>query len=473
MPKGKRKEITLIILYAFLLLLLFAGCKAAGGDRYASEDVSLHSADSDISEAVSHGADSSETESVQSEQSETIDPSEESYISDESSQPDESSLPIEEVYMKGIWVSQFDMQPVYLEDGVQRAKSSYTALVSVIVQNIKNEGFNTVFLQMRPYGDSFYQSAYYPLSSFVAGSYGGSIAYDPIEVFIEQANAVGLSVHGWINPLRLMLKTEIAQVRDEFLVKQWYNAGSNRIAEVNGRLYLNPAYPNVRKLICDGAVEILNRYNVDGIHIDDYFYPTTAASFDAASFAASGFTSLTAYRENNINLLVSELYAAVHSSGEKAVFGVSPSGNLATVRANHYADVSKWCGSDGYLDYILPQIYFGFLHGSCPFDKTVDAWSAIVTNPKIKYYVGLSGGNAHGAYNGAISVWAGTEQGKYEWINNKDVLKRSFEYIFTDSSVDGFVFFCYQYLFDALSGQPTAALREEMENVGDLLKTTI
>ncbi|PKM63184.1 MAG: hypothetical protein CVU97_01690 [Firmicutes bacterium HGW-Firmicutes-21] len=371
-------------------------------------------------------------------------------------------------YMRGMWVSQFDMFSVYLSGGVQRSKSSYTSLVETIVTNIKNDNYNTVFLQMRPYGDSFYESNHYPLSRFVAGSYGGSISYDPIEIFIEKANAAGLSIHGWINPMRLMTTTEIASVSSNYLIKQWYNAGSDRVVEVSGRLYLNPAYADVRKLIADGAAEILTKYNVDGIHIDDYFYPTTAASFDAVSYAASGMQSLSAFRENNLNLLVSGLYETVHATDSTAVFGVSPAGNLSALKSSYYVDVAKWCGQDGYLDYILPQLYFGFLHAACPFDRMVNDWSAIVTNPNVKYYVGLSGGSAFAAYNGEINVWAGTEAGKYEWINNKDVLKRSFEYIFADNTVDGYVFFCYQYLYNPITGTHVINLAEEYGNYIDL-----
>jgi len=410
--------------------------------------------------------------------SESSKPSESSRPS-ESSQPSENSKPPESEpepqpalpeYLKGIWVSQYDMSSVYLNGSAQRSKSSYTAMVEKIIANIKQDGFNTIFLQMRPFGDSFYNSEYYPLSRFVAGSYGGSIGYDPIEIFIEKARAQGLTVHAWINPMRLMLTGEMAAVPDRYLIKQWYKAGGDRVVEVDGRLYLNPAYPEARQLIADGAAEILKKYNVAGIHIDDYFYPTKDASFDKISFAKSGYASLQAFRENNINQMVSLLYQTVHKTKKDAVFGVSPAGNLDSLRSTYFIDVQKWCSEDGYIDYIIPQLYYGFLHDVCPFDKMVDKWEAIITNPKVKYYVGLSGGNAYNAYSGGISVWAVTEAGKYEWINHKDVLKRSFEYIFNKDSVDGYCFFCYQYLYSPTTGSPTPALAAEYANFIDLVR---
>lgn len=372
--------------------------------------------------------------------------------------------------MRGIWVSQYDMYQVYLDGDVQRSKSSYTSLVSTIIRNIKNDGFNTAFLQMRPFGDSFYKSNFYPLSRFVTGVYGRSISYDPIEIFIQKANESGVSVHGWINPMRLMKTDEITKIDNKYLIKQWFDAKSDKVVEVNGRLYLNPAYEEVRQLICSGAAEILIKYNVDGIHIDDYFYPTTEPSFDQKSYFKSGYASLQAFRENNINYMVRELYKTVHRADAKAFFGISPAGNLATLRSKYFVDIKKWCGEEGYTDYILPQIYFGFLHGSCPFQKMVDKWAALVTNPKINFYIGLSGGNAYNAYHGNICVWGVTEAGKNEWINNKDVLKRSFEYIFSKKEVDGFCFFCYQYLFNTVTGKETAELEQEKANFIEIVK---
>lgn len=394
-----------------------------------------------------------------------------SETSDETSKGDQSGTTnIASGYMRGIWISQYDMNPVYVDSGIQREIGSYTSMVKKIISNIKKDGFNTVFLQIRPFGDSFYESDFYPVSLFVRGSAGTGIFYDPIEIFIREASSAGIEVHAWINPYRLMLKTEIASVPDKFLIKKWYNAGGDRIIEVSGRLYLNPAYPEAIKLICDGAAEILRKYNVAGIHIDDYFYPTTDPSFDAKAFEKSGFTSLSAFRENNVSKMVASLYDTVKKTHSSAVFGVSPAGNLSSLRSVHYADVEKWCSSVGYLDYVIPQVYFGFLHGVCPFDKTTDEWVKAVKNPKVKLYIGLSGGNAYNAYNGDICVWASTEEGKKEWINKKDVLKRSFEYIFTNDNIDGYVFFCYQYLYNPRTGLPTPNLATEYKNFISVIK---
>lgn len=373
-------------------------------------------------------------------------------------------------YIKGIWVSQFDMQPVFVEKGVQREKESYTALVKTMLMNIKNDSFNTIFLQLRPNGDSMYESSVFPVSKYCSGAYGNSITYDAVEIFIEEAHALGISVQGWINPLRLMLINEIEAVDDSYLIKQWYKQQNGKVVTVGERLYLNPAYEEVRQLIIDGAAEILENYDIDGIHMDDYFYPTTEESFDAVAFSTSGIEELGDFRRNNINLLVKGLYEAVKESDNDAQYGIAPAGNLYSLREGYYADVSLWCAEKGYLDYIMPQLYFGFLNKSCPFDKVLADWVEIVTEPEVRLIVGLTAAKAVLAMSGEIDVFAGTEEGKNEWIENKDILYRSLLMIYEEENTNGYCFFCYQYLYNVLTGEPNALFSQEKENMRELLK---
>ncbi len=493
---NKTWAIGLYILTLIVLVSSCAGEQTGPGSESFFDTSSEQTADSyepDIWEDSSDLISDSTSSDLPSEPEDSYIPDEDSSDSqDNSSIPEEDSSqyipPIEESkdenpdpevpkkredYMRGMWVSQYDLQGVYVSDGNQRDIEQYKSMIDTVVSNIKKDGFNTVFLHIRPFGDSLYESELFPVSRYVSGAYGKGLDYDPIEIFVSKATKAGLEVHGWINPLRLMTPGEIKKIDDKYLIKQWYSTDTDRIVEVSGRLYLNPAYPEAIDLICDGAAEILDRYGLAGIHIDDYFYPTTDPSFDKSSFQDSSYSSLTEFRENNINLLVRTLYDRVHITDKNAVFGVSPAGNLSTVRSIHYADVRKWCSEKGYIDYIIPQIYFGFLHGVCPFAKTVDDWGAIVTEPSIKYYVGLSGGNAFAGYKGEISAWAVTEEGKNEWIKNKDVLKRSFEYIFAKDNIDGYVFFCYQYLYTPTTGAPAPNLRAEYDNFIKVIKASI
>ena len=235
--------------------------------------------------------------------------------------------------IKAMWLSQFDLKSVYTQNGGQRSQKNFERLMTVILNNVCENGINTIFVQMRPYADSMYPSEYYPSSSYSAGGYGKEFSYDPIEIIVRMAHERKLSVHAWINPMRGMLETEIASVDRKYKIKQWYDSPERNgtyVVVLDGRLYLNPAYEEVRELIVSGAREIVEKYDVDGVHMDDYFYPTQDASFDGEAYAEYTKTnkaaSLASFRKNNLNMLISSLYSAVKAEDPKALFGISPAG---------------------------------------------------------------------------------------------------------------------------------------------------
>ncbi len=355
---------------------------------------------------------------------------------------------------KAIWISQFDLTLMYLKNGTQRPEDDFRNRVAVMMDNVASDGFNTVILQLRPYGDSMYPSELFPPSRYCVGSYAEEFLYDPIAVVLELCRERSLSVHGWINPLRAMTVADLQQVDDKYPLKQWYNDTDKRgdyLVEVSGRWYLNPTHSEVRKLICDGAAEILSRYDLDGIHLDDYFYPTTDTSFDGNAYAAyqsnGGELALADWRRENLDKLVSELYATVKTHDLRALFGISPSGVLYTVYNTHYADVYKWCSSPGYVDYICPQVYFGFEHATCPFDEVCETWQNLIQTDYVSLIIGVTFGKA----TAGIDEWAGAA-GKDEWSRYNDILLRSLQYTETLERCVGVTVFCYQHLFDLETG---------------------
>lgn len=372
---------------------------------------------------------------------------------------------------KAMWISQFDMNAIYTASGAQRDQASYTALVQSMLDNVKSLGYNTVFLQVRPNADSMYPSEHYPMSKYVVGAYGKEAVYDPVAILIEQAHERELSVHAWINPLRGMSSTEIASVNERYKIRQWYDDDELRgkyIVLNNNTYYLNPAYEEVRQLIIDGAAELLDRYAFDGLHMDDYFYPTTAASFDSAAYAeyqsAGGTLALADFRRAQLDLLVSGLYAATKAECPKLIYGISPAGDIAKVYGTHYADVYRWCANEGYVDYICPQVYFGFEHATLDFVSVCEAYRDIIKTDSVKLIIGMSFGKALAGYDN----WAGS--GKYEWRDNKDVMQRSLEYTDTLEHCVGISVFCYQYFYDPVSGTAVSGTAEEVANFVPVLK---
>jgi len=374
-------------------------------------------------------------------------------------------------YMKAVWLSQFDMKAIYQNDGKQRNKTDFVRLVTKVLNNLKNDGYNTVIVQVRPYADSFYPSDLYPVSNFVSGEYGDEDIYDPFEIIIDLAHSKGISVHAWLNPMRAMTVKEIASVPDKYAIKQWYEDSSLKnkyVVDVDGRLYLNPAYETVRQLIADGAKEVCENYNVDGVHIDDYFYPTTDPSFDRAAYSEyvnnGGKATLAKYRNEMLDLMVSSIYASVKSVDKEILFGVSPAGNINHTYKDLYADVYKWCSNKGYLDYICPQIYFGLEHSTYDFVSVYNTWCSAVKNEDIRITVGMTLGKAKQGYDN----YAG--DGKYEWSEHKDIMKRCLEYLNEREECSGISIFCYQYMYDPITGESVEETKLERDNMSPILE---
>ncbi len=394
----------------------------------------------------------------------------ESTVTDTGFESSEEHEPMNYEFIKAVWLSQYDMSPLYCQDGKQRDEASFAKLLETVLDHVAADGYNTVIVQVRPFADSFYPSDFYPISSYVSGAYGAEDIYDPFAVIVEYAHQRDLSVHAWINPLRGMKVEEIESVPDKYPIKQWYNDSAKKgdyIVSVNDRYYLNPAHKEVRDLIAAGASEVCHNYDIDGVHIDDYFYPTTDTSFDAVSYASykqnGGTESLADFRYENINAMVRSLYSAVKEVDPTLLFGVSPAGNLNTTYTTLYTDVYTWCSEEGYLDYICPQIYFGLEHQTFDFKKVYNTWKNIIKNDHIRMFVGMTLGKAQSG----IDNYAGS--GKNEWQNNKDIIKRCLEYLDTQKTCSGVSMFCYQYMYDPLTGTSVAETEQERTNMKEAL----
>ena len=384
----------------------------------------------------------------------------------EPSQADPTDSPLQSAGnntdFKGVWLSQYDLSAIYLDNGAQRAQSDFTSRMAQVLDNVMEQGFNTVVLQVRPNGDSMYPSDYYPVSKYVVGEYGLDAIYDPVAIIVELAKERGLKIHAWINPMRCMATADLFQVSTDYLLRQWYDdprKNGTYLVQSGTYWYLNPAYEEVRELIVSGATEILERYGFDGLHMDDYFYPTTDESFDAAAFAVMGEgLDLADFRRKKLNSLVASLYDAVKAFGSEKLFGISPAGNITTVYESQYADVYTWCSVAGYIDYICPQVYFGLEHQRYDFVSVCNTWQNIIQTETVDLIVGMT-------FEKALTqedAYAGT--GKNEWKEHTDILKRCLEYTAQLEKCRGVCIFSYQHFYDPSTGAEiaeTAAEREE------------
>ena len=331
-------------------------------------------------------------------------------------------VPLNFQYQKGVWL------PYTEYESLVRGKSEkeFRQAVGERFRKAADEGLNTVYLHVRPDGTAYYNSSLFPKSPLINGD------YDPLQVMLEEAHSLGLSAHAWINPLRLQTVAEMERVPDSYGVKQLYNNGDT--GEVGGRLYLRPDSEAVQSLLRDSVVEIVENYDVDGVHIDDYFYPTPDEDFDKERFTASGETDLKKWRTDSISAMVKALYDGTKATDGDVLFGISPQGNLNADYNSQYADVKRWLSEDGYCDYMIPQIYYGFENETLPFLPTLSEWTNLPRNRDVKLIIGLAEYKV-----GKEDKWAG-EAGESEWMEGREVIERQIEEV-EKSNADGYALY--------------------------------
>ncbi|MGN1037595.1 MAG: glycoside hydrolase family 10 protein, partial [Ruminococcus sp.] len=303
------------------------------------------------------------------------------------------------------WISYLEYSDIMLN----KSEKEFTDYIIKMLENAKSDDINTIYFHSRAFGDSYYKSELFPQGTFLNQN------YDPLKIIITEAHKLDISVHAWVNPLRCQTAEEFVTISDDFTTKKWFNEFQGTyICNVDGRMWLNPAYDEVTDFISDGILEIIRNYDVDGIHIDDYFYPSADENFDKSAFSDSGQDNLNQWRIDNINRLVSEIYSEIKNYDDDILFGISPQGNIDIDYNSQFADVKTWCSNSGYCDYIVPQIYFGFKNDTCPFEQTFQQWYDMTKNSDISLVIGLA------VYKeGKEDKWAGS--GKNEWIEDSDV----------------------------------------------------
>jgi len=358
----------------------------------------------------------------------------------------------------GIWISCYDYT-----SAAGKTRAEYKAITDAMFKSIKDFGLNTAFVHLRAFSDAFYKSEIYPYSAMIAGKEGTDLPFDPFEVLLESAEKYGISVHGWINPFRVSTKKDISLLSSKNPAKTILDAGNENgeICILSNGIYYNPSHVENHKRIIDGVREIVSKYDIDGIHIDDYFYPSTEKKIDKAQYsqykADGGALSLSEWRKANVNSFVSALYSAVKSYNSNLTVSISPAGNLEENYTKHYADVKLWLSNKGYADLIIPQIYFGFEHQTLGFEKLLKQWSALPRHSSVKLACGFAAYKCNTADN-----YAGT--GKKEWQQNTDILSRQLVSVRKNSACSGFVVFSYKDL-------TRTSCKTEITNLKGTIKT--
>lgn len=336
--------------------------------------------------------------------------------------------------ISAVWIYYDELSMVDESGGTE---TSFREKVQTMFENCVEWGINTLFIQVRPCADSFHKSDIFPWTYYLTGEQGRGVSYDPLGICIEEAHERGLSVHAWINPFRIAFGDDISLLSDDHSALTWIKNKTDEVVFVNGGIYFSPASPEAQKLVLEGVREIVYNYDVDGIHIDDYFYPSTESIVDEAYYKkyteSGGKLNLEDWRLNTISAFVSQMYNVTKSKNKDCIFSVSPAGNIQNNYEQQFADVRRWCSSAGYADWIIPQLYYGFESKILPFDKALSQWVEIHDNPDVKMIYGI------GAYR---------VNEDEEWKAGSGIIAKQLELIRNNSSSSGVAYFSYSSLED-------------------------
>lgn len=328
--------------------------------------------------------------------------------------------------------------------------------IDLMINNVKELGFNEVIVQVRSFCDAIYPSEIFPWSSVVTGSEDIEGEYDILRYFVETAHSEGISFIAWINPYRIRSSGDILSVG---LKSPAYEYIGSDVVYVGEGIYFNPSKKYVHDLVVSGVEEIVSNYEVDGILFDDYFYPNNEIDMDDYEFYLENneYISKNEYNLNVISQLIKDVYEVCHKYGVE--FGVSPDGNMENNYNKVFADVKRWCCEEGFIDFIMPQIYYGLFNEVKPFKKVVDEWESIVTNENINMRVALAFYKV-----GELDNYA--KSGSYEWMIYGDIIMREIVLSRNALKYQGFSLFRYDFLFnEELYNEMTLNEIENMKKV--------
>lgn len=342
---------------------------------------------------------------------------------------------------KACWISFLDIEQL-LQD---KSESAFRAKVSAMYDNVIKYGMNTVIVHVRALGDSMYPSDYYPWAAYFTTDRSDP-GYDPLQIMTELAHQKNLQFEAWINPYRLSRNTESTVSFKATSHYKQFRPFSIEYKAPGGQtcLVLDPARQETNDLITNGVREILENYDVDGIHFDDYFYvPGMADRLDTAS------------KKANVNALIAQVYETVKSIKPDCTFGISPAGNPDNARSQG-ADIDTWLSTPGYIDYIMPQIYWTDVYMTSSgqkhmFTDRCTAWQQI-NKLDLPIYVGLALYQV-GAVSKSDLGWSSSDINlAYQYVTAKQL------------GYDGYSLFRYQWLEKDIA----ASELKHLKNLNDL-----
>ena len=339
-----------------------------------------------------------------------------------------------------------------------KSESTMKKTIDNMLDTAKSYGFNMIILQVRSFSDAIYKSSIYPSSRSVVNTEGEVLPFDILKYFIKVAHQKDLELHAWVNPYRITNTKDINLISTSNPAYNMLN--STDVEVMDNGIYYNPASSKVESLILDGIEEIITNYDVDGIHFDDYFYPDSS-TIDSNEYNKAlekdRNLSLQEFRLNVISSLVKKTYNLIKDYDKEILFGISPDGNIENNYNSNYVDTITFVTKEGYLDYIMPQVYYGFLNSIKPFEETIKSWNNLITIdidliPALAFYK-----------SGNVDKYA--KEGVNEWIEYNNIISREVMLSRSLSNYSGFAIFRYDSIFGNNLTENAFLEKENLKNI--------
>ena len=319
-----------------------------------------------------------------------------------------------EIAFRGAWIAtvaniDWPSAEAVGNDSLQKTEMTW------ILDSLQSIGINAVIFQVRPTADALYKSEYEPSSHWLTGTQGDSLRWDPLEWTIEQAHARKMEVHVWLNPYRVNLaKTDTSMICTNHVFRQhpeWF-------WEYAKQWYFDPGQPITREWICTIVQDIVDRYDIQAIHMDDYFYPYPSGNLQIPATQTferypRGFTDIRDWRRDNVNLAIEEIQRSIKECKPEVQFGISPFGVWRNASVDStgsatqagitnyddlYADIRLWI-KNGWIDYVLPQLYWEIGKKVADYKILAYWWANEVRGTNCRLYIGMAPYRLEGAKN--------------------------------------------------------------------------
>jgi uncharacterized lipoprotein YddW (UPF0748 family) len=317
-----------------------------------------------------------------------------------------------EIAFRGAWIAtvaniDWPTPAAVGNDSLQKAEMTW------ILDSLESLGINAIIFQVRPTADALYYSEYEPTSHWLMGTQGAALTYDPLEWTIEEAHKRNMEVHVWLNPYRVNLaKTDTSIIAPNHIFRQhpeWFWSYAKQ-------WYFDPGLEATREWICTIVQDIVYRYDIQAIHMDDYFYPYPQGKQplpDEATFAKypRGFTDIRDWRRDNVNLAIQAISETIKECKPEVQFGISPFGVWRNADVDStgsatkagitnyddlYADIRLWI-KNGWIDYVLPQLYWEIGKKVADYEVLAHWWANEVKGTNCKLYIGMAPYRLEGA----------------------------------------------------------------------------